>query len=67
MNKLNLFSALTAPFPLIFLSNLFIELEVKLVTNPAKLSVDKGLAIFFNVFSLNYLTKNHKIHMIELF
>ena len=50
MNKLNLFSALTAPFPLIFLSNLFIELEVKLVTNPAKLSVDKGLAIFFNVF-----------------
>ena len=37
MNNINLFPAVTAPFPLIFLSNLFIVFEVILLTNPAKL------------------------------
>ena len=36
MNKLNTFCALTAPFPAIFLSNLFIAFEAKLLTNPGK-------------------------------
>ena len=34
INKGNRFPALTAPLPLIFLSNLFIVFEVKLLTNP---------------------------------
>ena len=46
INNVNLFPALTAPFPLIFLSNLFIALEVKLLTNPGKLSLTKGIATF---------------------
>ena len=37
VNKGNLFPALTAPFPLIFLSNLFDAFEPKLLTNPDKL------------------------------
>ena len=36
MNKLNTFRALTDPFPAIFLSNLFITFEAKLITNPVK-------------------------------
>ena len=43
INKVN--PALAAPFPLIFLSNLFIAFEVKLLTNPGELSLDKGTAI----------------------
>ena len=39
VNKVNLFPALTTPFPLIFLSNLFIAFEVKLLTYPGKLSL----------------------------
>ena len=50
INKLNPFSALTAPFPLIFLSNLYIAFEVNLLTNPGKLSVAKGIAIFLSAF-----------------
>ena len=46
INRVNRFSALTAPFPLIFLSNLFIAFEVKLLTNPGKLSLAKGTAKF---------------------
>ena len=45
-----LFSALTAPFPLIFLSNLFVALEVKLLTTSDKLSLVKGIAIFVSAF-----------------
>ena len=67
INKVNAFPALTAPFPLIFLSNLFITFEVKLLTNPGKLSLAKGKVIFVSVFFLNYLSKNQKIHLIELF
>ena len=39
INKVNSFPALTTPFPFIFLSNLFIAFEAKLITNPGKLSV----------------------------
>ena len=39
INRVNLFPVLTAPFPLILLVNLFIEFEVKLLTNPGKLSL----------------------------
>ena len=39
MSKVNPFPALTSPFPLIFLSNLFIAFEVKLLTYPGKLSL----------------------------
>ena len=53
INKLNLFLALIAPFPLIFLSNLFIAFEVKLLPNPGKLSPAKGKATFVSAFFLN--------------
>ena len=46
INKINPFSALTAPFPFIFLSDIFITLEFKFLTNPDKLSLAKGIAIF---------------------
>ena len=52
INKVNPFSALTAPFPLIFLSNLFIAFEVKLLNYPGKLSLAKGIAIFVSAFFL---------------
>ena len=64
INKVNPFCAPTAPFLLIFLSNLFIGFEVKLLTNPGKLSFAKGIAIFA---FLNYLTKNRKIYLVGLF
>ena len=50
INKVNPFPALTAPFPHIFLSNLFIAFEVKLPTNPSKLSLDKRTAMFAYAF-----------------
>ena len=53
INKINLFPALTASFPLFFLSNLFIAFEVKLLTNPAKFCLAKGKAMFFSAFFLN--------------
>ena len=40
---------LTTSFPLIFLSNLFIEFEVKLLTNPGKLPLAKGITTFVSV------------------
>ena len=58
--------ALTAPFPLIFLWNLFISFEAKLLTNPGKLSLAKGIARSVSVFFLNFLTANQKIYLIEL-
>ena len=51
-NKVNPFPALTAPYPLIFLSTLFIAFEVKLLTNPGKLSLAKVIAKFVT-FCLN--------------
>ena len=44
IKKVNPFPAITAPFPLIFLSNLFIAFEAKLLTNPDKSSLAKGIA-----------------------
>ena len=71
INKVNPFSAQAALFPLIFFSNLFIAFEVKLLTNPSKLSLGKVIAkqeqYLFVLAFLNYLTKNQKIHLIELF
>ena len=50
INKVNPFPALTAPFPLMFLSNVFIAFEVKLLTNPGKLFLGRGIAIFASAF-----------------
>ena len=50
INKPNPFPALTAPFPLIFLLNLYIAFEVKLLTNPGKLPLTKGIIIFVSDF-----------------
>ena len=50
VNKVNPIPALTAPFPLIFLSNLLIAFQVKLLTNQGKLSLAKGIAIFIVAF-----------------
>ena len=50
INKVNPFLALTAPFPLIFHSNLFIAFEVKLLTNPGKLFLVKRIAKFASEF-----------------
>ena len=52
INKVNPFAALAAPFPFIFLSSLFIASEVKLLTNPRKLSLAKGIAMFVKAFIL---------------
>ena len=45
-DKVNPSPPLTAPFPLIFLSNLFIAFEAKLLTNPGKLSLAERIATF---------------------
>ena len=50
MNKVNPFPTLTAPFPLVFFSNLFIAFEVILLVNPGKLSLVKRIAIFVCAF-----------------
>ena len=38
------------PFPLALFLNLFITFEVKLLTDPGKLSLARGIAIFVSVF-----------------
>ena len=53
INQLNHFPALTAPLPIIFLSNLFIAFEIKSLTNPDKFSLAKGIATFVCDFFLN--------------
>ena len=45
INKVNSFTALTVPFPFIFLPNFFITLEVKLLTSLGKLPLAKGIAM----------------------
>ena len=50
INSVNLLPALTTPFPLILLSNLFLAFEVKLLTNLGKLSLAKGIATFVSAF-----------------
>ena len=51
VNKVNPFSALTAPCPLMFLSKLFIASEAKLLPNTDKLSLAKGIALSVSAFS----------------
>ena len=53
INRVNPFPALTALFPLIFLSNLFLAFEAKLLANPGKLSLAKGTATFVRAFFLH--------------
>ena len=60
INRVNPFPTLTAPFPLIFLSNLFISFEVKLLTYPDKLSLAKGIAIFVSAFFPKVLNQKPK-------
>ena len=62
INKSKSFFALTAPFPLILLSDLSIALEVKLLTNTGKLSLRKEM-----FFSLNLVTKRQKIYQLNYF
>ena len=50
MQNIKPFPTLTALFPLILLSNLFIVLEFKLITNPGKLSLAKRIATFPSAF-----------------
>ena len=50
MIKVNPFPTPTAPFLLIFVSNLFITFEVKLLINPGKLSLIKEIAMFVSAF-----------------
>ena len=51
---------LTAPFPLIFISNLFISFETKLLANPGKLSLAKEIATIFSAFSPNLRNQKPK-------
>ena len=67
INEVNPFPALTDPFPRIFLSNLFIAFEIKLITDPIKLSLAKGSVMFTSAFFLNYLSMSQNIHLIESF
>ena len=60
MNKVNPYPALTAPLPLIFLSNLFIAFEAKFLTDAGKVSLTKGIY-------LNYLTYYKEVHQTESF
>ena len=50
MNWVNPFPSLTAPFPFLFLSSLFIAFEAKLLINPGKVSLAKGITTFISVF-----------------
>ena len=50
LNKINLFPALTAPFPLIFLLNLFIVFEVKLLINAGKFYLAREKSTFVSAF-----------------
>ena len=60
MNKVNSFPALTAPFPLIFLPNLFIAFEVISLTNPGTLYLAKGIATFLSAFLPKLPNQNPK-------
>ena len=67
INKINPFPALTAPFPLIFLSILFIAIEIKLLTNPGNLSLAKGVATFVSaLFPLPNQVPKDPPHLIVL-
>ena len=67
INKINRFPVLTGPFPLIFLSNLFIASEAKLLINPGKLSLAKGMTKSVITFYLHYLIYYEETYLSELF
>ena len=50
MNKVNLFFSSDSSFSLIFLSNLFIAFQAKLLTNPGTSSLAKGIARSVSAF-----------------
>ena len=50
ISKVNTFPDLKSPFRLIFLLILFIAFEAMLFTNPGKLSLVKGIAMFPSTF-----------------
>ena len=54
ISKVDPFPALTARFPLVFISDLLIAFEVNLSTNPGKISLVKVIATFVSAF----LSKN---------
>ena len=60
INKAKFFPAVTAPFPLIFLSNLFIVFEVKWLTYPGRLSLIKGIVMFVSAFFPKLLNQEPK-------
>ena len=60
INKKNLFPALTVLFTLIFVSNLFVAFEAKLLTNIGELSPTKGIAIFVSAFIPNLVSQNQR-------
>ena len=60
INKANPFLAITASFPLILLSNLFIAFAVQLATNPGKLCLAKGIATAVCVLFSKLLKKEPK-------
>ena len=60
ITKVNPFLALTTIFPLTFVSNLFIAFEAKLLPNPGKLSLAKGIAMFVSPFLPNLLNQEPK-------
>ena len=66
MNKVNRFPALAVPFPINYLSNLFISFKAILLTNPGKLVLAKEIATFFSPFCLIYLAKNQKTNLIVI-
>ena len=60
INKVNPLPTLTAPFALIFISNLFIAFEDKFHTNPSKLSLAKGKETFVTAFLLKLASQEPK-------
>ena len=50
INKVNPFFDLIPPFHLFFFSNLFTAFKVKLLTNPDKMSLARGIPTFANAF-----------------
>ena len=60
MNKVNYFPVLYAPFPLIFLSSLFIVFEVKWLTYPGRLSLIREIAMFVSAFFPKLLNQEPK-------
>ena len=61
IKKVNSIPVSTVPFRFIFLSNLSIAFEVKLLTCPGKLALIKGIATFVSAF----LPKLEKIDLID--